>query len=255
MRRDLDDLAEAFDGYTGDLKVQVAGPWTLAAELRVARGERVLVDPGAARDVAQSLAEGIRTHLSEVTRRVPGARLVLQLDEPSLPSVLAGQFATSSGFGRLRAVDPQEVRSGLADVVAAGREGAALVAVHCCAPRTPLPLLRAAGADAIALDVALLGDAAWESVAASVEAGVALWAGVVATDLDDTALAAPNPTAAAVDPLMRRWSDLALPTAGLDDVVLTPACGLAGSTPQRARAIHRLVSDAAKELTWRVRQA
>ena len=33
LRSDLDALAEAFDGYAGPLKVQVAGPWTLAASL------------------------------------------------------------------------------------------------------------------------------------------------------------------------------------------------------------------------------
>ena len=31
LREDLDELAEAFDGWTGRLKLQVAGPWTLAA--------------------------------------------------------------------------------------------------------------------------------------------------------------------------------------------------------------------------------
>jgi hypothetical protein len=28
LREDLDELAEAFDAYEGDLKVQIAGPWT-----------------------------------------------------------------------------------------------------------------------------------------------------------------------------------------------------------------------------------
>ena len=106
-RQDLDDLAEIFDGYQGDLKVAVAGPWTLGAGIYLYRGERALADPGAVRDLAQSLAEGIRVHLAEVQRLVPGATLVLQVDEPSLPAVLAGRLPTSSGFGRLRPVDPQ----------------------------------------------------------------------------------------------------------------------------------------------------
>ncbi len=251
LRRDLDDLAEVFDGYTGDLKVQVVGPWTLVSQLRVTRGERVAGDPGASRDVRQSLTEGIRRHLGEVARRVPGARLILQLDEPSLPSVLAGELSTSSGFGRVRALDPQDARTGLAEVIEAAKEQAALVVVHCCAPRVPLPLLRAAGADAMSLDCSLLSAAGWESVATSVEAGVALWAGVVATDHDETL---PVKAAQVVEPLVRRWHELGLSTALLDDVILTPACGLAGSDPQRATAIHRLVSDAAKELTWQARE-
>lgn len=252
LRRDLDDLAEVFDGYTGDLKVQVAGPWTLAAELRVARGERVIVDPGAVTDVRQSLAEGIRSHLVEVANRVPGARLVLQIDEPLLPAVLAGELTTSSGFGRLTAVDPQNVRGGLAEIVEAARDGAEVVAVHCCAPRAPLPLLREAGVDAMAVDCALLSDAGWESIAASVESGVRLWAGVLSSDGEADL---PRTAKAVIEPLVRRWDRLGLDTASLDQVVLTPACGLPGSTPARAVAIHRLVSDAAKELTWQARQS
>ena len=53
LRQDLDELAETFDGWSGRLKVQWCGPWTLAASLAVPRGERVLTDPGAARDLVQ----------------------------------------------------------------------------------------------------------------------------------------------------------------------------------------------------------
>ena len=38
-RQDLDELAEAYDGYTGALKLSVTGPWTLAANVRTSRGE------------------------------------------------------------------------------------------------------------------------------------------------------------------------------------------------------------------------
>ena len=68
----------------------MAGPWTLGVGIYLYRGERALADPGAARDLSQSLAEGIRVHLAEVQRLVPGATLVLQVDEPSLPAVQAG---------------------------------------------------------------------------------------------------------------------------------------------------------------------
>ena len=59
LREDLDVLAEVADGYEGPLKVQVAGPWTLAASLHLQRLERAVVDPGAARDITASLAEGV----------------------------------------------------------------------------------------------------------------------------------------------------------------------------------------------------
>ena len=69
----------------------------------LSRGERVIVDDGARRDLVDSLAEGIRLHVASVRSLVPGAQLVLQVDEPSLPTVLAGRLPTSSGLGRLPA--------------------------------------------------------------------------------------------------------------------------------------------------------
>lgn len=242
LRADLDELAEVFDGYQGPLKVQVAGPWTLAAELRVARGERVLVDPGACRDVTQSLAEGVRAHVQAVARLVPGAQLIVQLDEPSLPAVLAGRLPTSSGYGSHRAVDPEVARRGLTEVIEAARSALSeppVVAVHCCAAQPPLPLLREAGADAVALDVTHLRAHGWESVAATLEAGTAVWAGI---DVGGS-------TGGMLEPLRRSWSHLGLPVAGLRAVTITPPCGLAYVTPATARAAHEALADGARALT------
>ena len=61
FRSDLDQLEEIAQGYEGPIKVAVAGPWTLAAALEHPRGDRVLADPGARRDVAQSRSRGSRT--------------------------------------------------------------------------------------------------------------------------------------------------------------------------------------------------
>ena len=102
---DLDALEEFTQGYEGPLKVQAVGPWTLAAALELRGGEAVLGDPGACRDLAGSLAEGLRAHLADVRRRVPGAEVVLQLDEPSLTAVLRGRVRTASGYRTYRAVD------------------------------------------------------------------------------------------------------------------------------------------------------
>ncbi len=90
LAQDLDVLEEQTQGYAGPLKVQVAGPWTLASTIEKPRGDKVLSDHGARRELAQALAEGVRVHLADVQRRVPGAELVLQVDEPALP-VRAGR--------------------------------------------------------------------------------------------------------------------------------------------------------------------
>ena len=106
LAQDLDTFEELTQGYEGELKLQLAGPWTLASSVEKPRGDRVLSDVGARRELAQALAEGARDHLADVQRRVPGATLLLQLDEPSLPAVMAGQVPTASGFNRHRSVTP-----------------------------------------------------------------------------------------------------------------------------------------------------
>lgn len=252
-RRDLDDLAEAFDGYAGPFKVSLTGPWTLAAHLRLGRGERSLLDEGARRDIAQSLAEGLRVLLADVARVLPAAELVVQLDEPSLSSVLAGALPTSSGFGRLRAIDPEDARRALADLVDVARDaGARQVVVHSCAADVPLSLLRSAGVDAVALDTSLLGDAAWEQVAESLDGGLGLWAGLdVSAALDRRRAGGRNAYQLLTAPLEQRWHRIGLDRAGLANLTLTPPCGLASSTQPEAIEIHRLLLDAARELRWR----
>lgn len=239
LREDLDELAEAYDGYTGPLKVQVAGPFTLAASLQLPRGERVLTDPGATADLLASLAEGVRAHVADVRRLVPGADVVLQVDEPSVVAVLDGSLPTASGYGRVRPVDPQVVTSGLREVLAA--HGGATV-IHACHPAAPLPLLRSAGPDAVSLDLTAASPARWESVAATVDAGTAVWAGVLPTDGTGSAPAA---RAAVLGGLERAG----LGPGALADLVVTPACGLAGLTPQGARSVLREALDTARRLT------
>lgn len=219
-RQDLDELAEALEGYAGPLKVQVAGPWTLAASLWKPLGDRVLSDPGAVRDLADSLAEGIDAHLSRVQTLVPGAELVLQVDEPSLGAVLLGRIRSDSGYRTLPAPDRGEAVDALARVLTQPRATSA--GVHSCAGRPPVDVLVDAGADFLALDVAQLRTAGWDRVASAVEDGVRLWAG-----LD---LAATDPTAL----LLTRWSELGLTRRALAEIGVTPTCGLAGSTPEQA---------------------
>jgi methionine synthase II (cobalamin-independent) len=244
LARDLDALEEAAQGYAGPLKLQVTGPWTLASGLELHYGDKAVSDPGAVRDLVQSLAEGTRRHVADVAGRLPGARVVLQVDEPAVPVVLAGRVPTASGFGSLAAVEEPVVRASLADVQAAAVDaGAAATAVHCCARRPPVGLFRAAGARALSVDAALL-DGADEELGAAVEAGVSLWLGVVPgvdTDLGDLG--------ETVRVARRLWSRLGFPSADLArSVVPTPACGLAGASPAYARAALRRVRETGRAL-------
>ncbi len=252
LREDLDVLAEVADGYTGRLKLQVTGPWTLASTLWLPRLERVVVDAGAVRDLIGSLAEGLAQHLGAVAALVPGAQLVVQVDEPGLGAVLQGSLPTASGWGRLRAVDEPVVVDGLRDVLDAARSaGAVTTAVHTCSGDVPIAALARTGADALSLDVARLRTGGWEQVAEMIEAGTALWAGAVPTSDGVLAGAIPRPDAVA-DAVWKPWKILGLDVAAAAAVVATPACGLAGArSPQVAGQILRAATKAAAELAER----
>jgi methionine synthase II (cobalamin-independent) len=239
LARDLDALSDVAEDYTGPFKVQAAGPWTLAAGLERTRGDRAVVDPGARRDLAQSLTEGLAAHVAAVSARVPGARVVVQLDEPSLPAVLVGALPTVSGWGKLPAVEAPVVEQELATVVDA-LPGP--VVVHCCADRAPLGLLHAAGADAVSFDLGLVQDL--DALGTAVEAGTHLFPGVVPGT--DAPLPEPNATASR---LHAWWRELGFPADELHEAVtLTPSCGLAAATPGYARRAMTHVREAARYL-------
>jgi hypothetical protein len=237
LRRDLDGLEEVGHDYTGPLKLQVCGPWTLAAAVELRHGDKALSDPGAVRDLIASLAQGVADHCAEVRRRLPGVtEIVLQLDEPGLPGVLAGTVPTASGFGRLAEVEGWRVEEALRafpDPV-----------VHCCAPSVPYGLLRTAGVRAISVDAALIRRRDEEAIGEVVEAGIGLMLGVVpGTDT-------PLPGEGEVGrPARALWRRLGFEPERLPgQVVLTPACGLAGASPRYAKAALAACRKAARVL-------
>ncbi|MFD6754815.1 methionine synthase [Micromonospora gifhornensis] len=242
MERDLDQLAEQAEEYAGTIKIQASGPLTLAASLELPIGGRMLRDPGAVRDLAGSLAEGLRGHVEAVTRRLPRASVLLQLDEPSLPTVLAGRVPTESGLGTYRAVESETARALLHGVIEAA--GVPTV-VHCCASDVPLELIRSAGAVGVALDLSRVTEL--DPLGEALDAGLGLLAGAVPTSPPPAAGA---PTSAQVaDRVRGLWDRLGFPRAQLaEQVVVTPACGLAGATPAYVRAVLAACRDAGRRL-------
>jgi methionine synthase II (cobalamin-independent) len=241
--RDLDTLTEQADGYAGPLKLQAAGPWTLAAGLDLPVGGRILRDAGAVRDLTDSLAEGLAGHVNEVVARVPGASVILQLDEPSLPAVIVGGIPTESGLHRYRAVEESVAEQTLHRVI--DQVGAPVV-VHCCAADVPVGLLRSAGAVAVSLDFDLLDlddAAALDPLGEALDTGFGLFAGVVPTS-------PPAPEASdAADRVRTLWRRFGFKPEKLpEQVVVTPACGLAGATPDYARAVMTTCREIARRL-------
>src|SRR4051794_34398171 len=225
LAQDLDALEEHGQDLTGTFKIQVCGPWTLAATVEKPRGDKLLSDHGARRELAQALAHGLVDHVRDVRRRLPGVeRLVVQVDEPALAAVLNAQVPTASGFGRHRSVDLPEASEALGWVLGAVTDAGAEPWVHSCAPGTPLGLLRGAGARGLSVDLSMLSAADHDALGEAFEAGNTVALGVVpGTD------PATDPTEARVTESVLRWLDM----LGLDPgevterLVLTPSCGLA----------------------------
>lgn len=252
MRRGVSWLAEDVDrmelelaGFTGRVKVQVAGPWTLAAGVEAVRGTRLVADAGACADLGAALAEAVADHVAAVGRRIPGAQVVVQVDEPSLPIVLAGRIRTPSGRGALRVPEVPELVSGLAVVVdAAAAAGAALTVAHCCDRDVPFDVLRRAGFGAVAVDTELLGQSADEALGAWWDAGGVVVLGAVPS-VDDEWLR-PAVVARRVAAL---WSRIGFGVADVGRRTwLSPSCGLAGASPQWARDVGGLMRGAARML-------
>lgn len=234
VREDLDALAVAAHGYTGPLVVPVAGPLTLAASLYLARGDRVLADAGAVRELAESLAQGAGQHVAAVRRVVPGAEVTVLLHEPLLAQVVAGVLPTFSGYAALRAVRGPVAAERIGTVAAGVRAaGASAVAVHGGTAWAAVPAIRAAGVDGLALAVGGIGERGWERVAEAVEGGLRLWAEL--PPQASSQCAGPDVVGQA-DVLTRPWRSVGLPQAGLKDVVLLAGEAPGRSSPDDARA-------------------
>lgn len=246
LARDLDVFEEALQGFEGRVKVQVPGPWTLAASMERPRGDRVLADHGARREVAQSLAEGVRTHIADVRRRVPRAQLSVQVDEPSLVAVLGGKIPTASGFGRHRSIHKPEAQQALREVVEAIAGLDAVPVLHSCAAGLPVELIAGAGFQALGFDPAVVEQPDLDAYARAFDGGLALWPGVVPS----------------VEPGSERLTDARLvervrgffSALGYEEssygpeLVVTPSCGLAGASPTWARRALVLSREVARHL-------
>jgi hypothetical protein len=242
LERDLDEMTEQGDGFTGTFKLQSAGPWTLAAGLDLQLGGRILRDPGAVRDLTDSLAEGLRRHVDNVRKRLPGANILLQLDEPSLPTVLAGHVPTESGLSVYRAVEAIAAASALRTVIEAA--GVPVIA-HCCAPGVPLQVFRDSQAAAVSLDLSQLKDL--DPVGEAIEAGLGLFVGAAPTR--PPATGRPMDSKQIAERARKLWTRLGFPPAQLPhQVVITPACGLADAPEPYARAVLAACREAAQRL-------
>lgn len=234
--QDLDTYEEIFVDYDGDFKIQLVGPWSLAAEVENALGTKLVGDFGVVRDLTQALAQATKLHVADVQRRLPNARLLVQFDEPHLRDVLNGAVKTQSGWATYRSIDPQVVQSSLAqvrDVV----EGKTLV--HCCAADVPFAEITGAGFSGYSFDVALVGDKANDWIGERIDAG-----GFVILGLDPRSV---SEGVATVESLQNRigfshevWTS---------HIVLSPPCDLIEMSLSDARAKIELLNKVSRAIS------
>ncbi|KZL30829.1 MULTISPECIES: methionine synthase [Rhodococcus] len=246
LNQDLDALEEAWEsarmvGEDHVVKLQVAGPLTLGAEIEVANGSRVLVDRGALRDIAESLGEGLARHAAEVTRRT-GAAVVIQLDEPQIAAVLAGSLPGRTKMESVPALPEPEALAVLDSTIS----GCGLpTIVHSCGTDMPWDLLRRSQAFGVSFDMSLIGSRDLDGIGQLFDAGKELALGLV-------------PSVEPEKPVT--WKECAMPAVTLVDrlgfsrellqtqVAVTPRCGLSGANLDWARAALRLCTDVGKAL-------
>lgn len=243
LNEDLDALEEAWEnaglrGGNRTVKVQAPGPITLAAQLELSGGHRAITDAGAVRDLAASLGEGVARHRAEVARRLDTA-VVVQFDEPLLPAALLGRLTGVTSLSPVHPVD-EPIAIGLIDDCTA-TTGADVV-VHSCAADLPWKLLQRSAVRAVSVDVSTLTAGDLDGIGEFVESGRTVLLGVVPSTAPAARPSVEEVAKAAVTVADR----LGFPRSVLRERIgVTPACGLAGASPEWARIAIELAQKAA----------
>lgn len=232
LESDINALADVVGrekgGPGGEVKLRFLGPVSLAASSYLTSGELILSDAGARRDLRDSFVAGLGRILGLVGEAVPGAGLVVQLDEPLLVRAARGLVSTSSGYRRIPAVPRHELVETLA-LLEEGLEalGASLV-VRC---------------DLLALDAEVRGRVShpwlnptgldtrgWEPLAQLLEAGRKLTLELVSPSHR-------QPVGELARSLWRTWRDLGLAPALVGSLTLSDTPGLEALNPDTATTV------------------
>ncbi|HEX7321388.1 MAG TPA: methionine synthase [Mycobacterium sp.] len=246
LGEDVDAFEEAWEkaGLRGSgrpVKVQAPGPVTLAAEVELANGHRAITDPGATRDLAASLAEGVAAHRADLSRRLD-TPVVVQFDEPSLAAAVGGRLAGVTGVTSVPAVDELSATA-LLDICAAAVGADVLIRVG--GTGIPWNVLQCSAAAAVSVDVSPLTDADYDGVAEIFDSGRTVLLGVVAATVPPRPPSVEQVAAAAAAVTDR----IGFPRAVLAERVgVAPAGGLASATADWARTAIGLARQAAEGL-------
>lgn len=222
LAEDLDALEAVAATSAVPVKLQLTGPFTLAASVEAVAGERLITDPGAVRNLVAAVAAAAELHLSEARRRLPLAELVLQIDEPALPSVLAGRIPTRTGRGSLPPLPAAEVERGLTEVAAAIAAAQGVAWLHCCGRPAPVALASRAGFKGLSVPMPQLSSAEYQDIGDHWDRGGVLVAGLAETT-DPVGI---------IQRMARFTGEIGLAaSAAPTAIAFSPECGLASVDP------------------------
>ena len=149
------------EANVGSFKIQIAGPWTMAATVEKPRGDKVLSDLGPAATWPRRWPRGCAHTSRDVRRRLPGCRTAGRPGRRAR----AGRRADRQRPDGVR-VPPAPVRPPPRGLGRPGvgarrdhRRGRRAVGAHAAPRDTPLDLLRGAGARGLSVDLAMMSAA------------------------------------------------------------------------------------------------
>lgn len=107
LSADLDAMEEQFSASTSELSFSFVGPITWAAQVEDPRGEKILRDHGALREVSSVIAQASADVGAQLRRRFPSMEIFFQIDEPLVMPASLGGISTASALKTYVALDPQ----------------------------------------------------------------------------------------------------------------------------------------------------
>ena len=234
LSQDLEVLEGSIGSHSGPIKVQVTGPLTLAARIEDPAGESLLRDPGAVAELAAAAASAFGDLVARMRRAFPRAQIVVQVDEPDVPAVLAGRVRTSSGRLSYRSLENPVAHRCLATVLQVIEAAGGVGGVRCFQPRPPIDLFIGAGSRFVGVDL-LRGLPADDALPRAWESGIGLLLGCVpvhAAGHEDSEVG-DSQTSAPLRGFMQASGFSEVPT----NVAVTPSGGLARLDPAAARRV------------------